>query len=453
MSIPHKDEIAATACVLKGRYEIGPVCGHGGMARVHNGLDLLLGRSIAIKLLTHLTDDMIQRFEREARILSQLSHPNIGAIYDFGVEGDLHFMIMEWIEGKSLDQFLVEDSVMDSERAIPILLQVGEGLAAAHEHGVVHRDVKPENILVATGDEKEQIRLIDFGLAISDGQIKSNDRLTTHGYCVGTQRYMAPEQMDGKHPTPATDIYAFGLVCAELLAGPQSISGGRLIITESPSRIERFWPIIKKACKENPSERWQNMREMLTALQKQTQTTRLQRHISETRRSCVNLVQAAVGQRPQERILAAVSVVLLGLLVLLNFGREKFQGPRITLENTGIVWSAKNQIHVRVMGMAERANPTQLFIETSIRNSQGELIPDPTSTVIDKMLHASDSLKISNSLQSLDKDFRFKLPSRKTDGFVHVQILDKKRTPIAQQKIPLIPPVKSIQVIKQSSKV
>jgi hypothetical protein len=443
MSEPQQ-EISATGSVLRNRYDVGEVCGRGGMAQVYRGFDRLLARPIAIKLLIHLNDmAMIQRFEREAQILSQLNHPNIAAIYDFGIEGDQPFMIMELVEGKSLDQFLSDDRAMHTDQAIPLILQIGEGLATAHENGVVHRDIKPENILVCSG-EKQSVRLIDFGLAVSDGQIKSNDRLTMHGFCVGTQRYMSPEQMDGKTPTPATDIYAFGLVCAELLAGSRAVLGGRLLLHEAPAYVEKFWPVIEKACRENPADRWSSVRDMISALRKRAEATRLQKRFFQTRIACTKLARSVVGRGKQEKILAAASA-MLGCFIFFSWGLGIPLGgaPNITLDKVGISWLPKNQIRVRVMGMAERANPMQLFIETSIYDSQGELMADPSSTIIDKVLHSVDALKISNSLQSLDKDFRFKMPSRQTTGFVHVRIFDQKRTLVTQQRIPLAPPQKN----------
>jgi predicted Ser/Thr protein kinase len=433
----------ASGNILRDRYEVGAFCGSGGMAKVYRGYDRLLGRPVAIKLLIHLHDmSMIERFEREAQILSQLNHPNIATIYDFGVEREQPFMVMEYVEGKSLDQLLSDDKPMDPEKAIPILLQMGEGLAAAHEHGVIHRDVKPENVLVSIKGDKSWVKLIDFGLAISHGPTPTRSRLTTHGHCVGTQRYMSPEQLEGKAPTPSTDIYAFGLVCAELLGGNQSIMGGRLLISEFPPHLRRFWPVIAKACRDYPSLRWSNMGEMLEALRKRINSTVFQKRMNRARNFCTNVARKAIGQPRNERNLALGSMIL-GLFLFLTWGYGN-KGPQITLENVGISWLPKNQIRVRVMGMAERANPTQLFIETSIYDNKGELMPDPSSTIIDKTLSRMDALKIMNPLQSLDKDFQFKMPSIHTKGFIHVRIFDRAQSLIAEQKIPIVPPTKRV---------
>jgi serine/threonine protein kinase len=444
---PIQDKTSLAGRILKNRYEIGQMCGHGGMAHVYRGFDRLLGRPVAIKLLIHLDDmDMIQRFEREAHILSRLNHPHIASIYDFGIEGDQPYMIMELVDGQSLDQLLSDHQSIPPFRAIPLLLQIGEGLAAAHKHGIVHRDVKPENILICNHREKESARLIDFGLAISDHHIKANERLTMHGFCVGTQRYMSPEQMDGKKPTPATDIYAFGLVCAELLAGVESISSGRLLFTDAPKGVENFWPMIEKACRQNPTDRWSNIEDMLAAIRKQANPTPFQQRMFKTKSTYANIVRSVVGRRRQEKILAVASMVL-GIFLFLTWGEgsisiPKIGGPDITLEKVGISWLPKDQFRVRVMGMAKQASSTQLYIETTVYDSKGDLIPDPTSTVIDQTLHSIDSLQIKTNLQSLDKDFQFKLPKDIKNGFVHVKLLNQQKTILAQQKINLSRPTK-----------
>lgn len=427
--------------VLKGRYEIGELCGHGGMSHVYKGFDRLLGRAVAIKILTnHKEVDMVQRFEREAHLLSGLNHPNIASIYDFGEEEDKLFMVMEFVDGKSLYHFLDEDKPMPLERALRFMIQIGEGLAAAHEHKIVHRDIKPENVLVC---QRETVRLIDFGLAVTYQQIHSNDRLTIHGYCVGTQRYMSPEQKEGKVPTPATDIYAFGLVCAELLAGSCAVSAGMLQPVENlPVAVKPYWPIIQKACHEKPSRRWTTVNEMMDAVKAMMSETPLKKQIIHTKHNFKDALTWLVGTRKQERVLALVSCALLVFVGIgWKYATVINSRPSIKINPARLSWLPKNIVHLQITGLAERANPTKLFLETSVYDKHGELLPDPTTTIIDKNLQFTNSVAIDHPIQALDQDYRFKIPPEVKQGYIRVKLMDETKMVISEEQVPFSPPV------------
>lgn len=202
--------------VLNGRYElIGPL-GQGGMATVYRGRDLRLGRAVAIKILHNYyaaDDEFLQRFAHEAMSAASLSsHPNIVDVYDVGQDGDLNYIVMELIEGQDLKAMIDAEAPILPDTALQIIEQAAEGLDYAHRRGLIHRDVKPQNILITpTG----QIRITDFGIAKSH----LSTAVTQAGMTFGTADYISPEQAQGLAATPQSDIYSLGVVLFEMLTG------------------------------------------------------------------------------------------------------------------------------------------------------------------------------------------------------------------------------------------
>lgn len=191
------------------------VLGHGGMASVVLAHDLELDRPVAIKRLAEnlaANDEFKRRFLREARLAARLSHPNIVAVYDVGEEDGRPFIVMEYVEGETLADLLHGRGRLEPEEAAALALQACAGLETAHEAGLVHRDIKPQNLLVTPGGA---LKIADFGIARSlDGT-----RLTQVGTVLGTAAYLAPEQAAGETVTAAADVYALGAVLYELLTG------------------------------------------------------------------------------------------------------------------------------------------------------------------------------------------------------------------------------------------
>ena len=198
-----------------GRYRQNQVLAHGGMATVELALDTELDRPVAIKRLAeHLAanDEFKQRFVREARLAARLSHPNIVGVYDVGEEGGLPFIVMEYVEGETVADLLRHRGRLEPDEAVALALQACAGLEAAHQAGLVHRDVKPQNLLVTPGGT---LKVADFGIARSlDGT-----QVTQAGTVLGTAGYLAPEQAAGETVTAAADVYALGAVLYELLTG------------------------------------------------------------------------------------------------------------------------------------------------------------------------------------------------------------------------------------------
>jgi len=202
---------------IAGRYRLEGRLGFGGMSTVHLALDMRLERQVAVKLLAeHLADDptFVSRFQREAQAAARLVHPNIVQIFDSGLDeaSGRHFIVMEYIEGQSCAEILRDDGWLEVDEAVSIIEQACEGLDYAHRHGVVHRDVKPGNLLRAREGE---VKLADFGIAKATEQ----SSITQVGSVLGTAAYLAPEQARGEEAGPPADLYALGVVAYQLISG------------------------------------------------------------------------------------------------------------------------------------------------------------------------------------------------------------------------------------------
>jgi serine/threonine-protein kinase len=207
---------------LAGRYELAEVIGRGGMGTVYRAVDLVLGRSVAVKMLPGALADQdpshVARFEREARAAAALSHPAVVAVYDTGADEAGRFIVMELVAGTSLAALLREEGPLDTDRAVSIAEQVAGALAAAHAAGIVHRDIKPANVMVG---EDGSVKVLDFGLA----RALDASALTQSASVLGTAAYMAPEQALGKPADERSDIYSLGCLLYALLAGQPPFTG------------------------------------------------------------------------------------------------------------------------------------------------------------------------------------------------------------------------------------
>ena len=218
-----------------GPYEIADQLGAGGMGEVYRATDTRLDRMVAIKVLPeHLADraDLRERFEREAKAVSSLNHPHICTLHDVGEQDGIHFLVMEYVDGETLQQRL-EKGRLPLDQALEYAIQIADALDKAHRQGVVHRDLKPGNIMIT----KSGTKLLDFGLAKLKGdaaevsplsQMPTQDAsapLTAEGTILGTLQYMVPEQLEGKEADSRTDIFAFGAVVYEMVTGRRRLRG------------------------------------------------------------------------------------------------------------------------------------------------------------------------------------------------------------------------------------
>jgi eukaryotic-like serine/threonine-protein kinase len=264
--------------VIAGRYRLEGRLGFGGMSTVHLAFDIRLERRVAAKLLAeHLADDptFVSRFQREAQAAARLVHPNIVQIFDSGLDeqSGRHFIVMEYIEGQSCAEILRDDGWVQVDEAVAIIEQACEGLHYAHRHGVVHRDVKPGNLLRARGGE---VKLADFGIAKATEQ----SSITQVGSVLGTAAYLAPEQARGEEAGPRADLYALGVVAYQLISGRLPYEATSL--TELALKQQREEPpmldtlvaavgpelaeAIALALALDPNERYQTAREMGRAI-------------------------------------------------------------------------------------------------------------------------------------------------------------------------------------------
>jgi len=270
-----------------GPYEVIEKAGAGGMGEVFKAKDTRLDRMVAIKVLpasVAMNPDLRQRFEREAKTISSLNHPNICTLYDIGHVEDTDYLVMEFIEGETLSE-RVKRGPMPMEELLPVAGQIADALDKAHGKGLVHRDLKPANVMLTASGAK----LLDFGLAklqISDGQVEGaqgitqTTPLTGTGTILGTIQYMAPEQLEGKEADARSDIFAFGALLYEMATGKKAFEGPSQasliagILEREPMSLTSINPmappaferLVKKCLSKDPESRWQSARDLADEL-------------------------------------------------------------------------------------------------------------------------------------------------------------------------------------------
>jgi serine/threonine protein kinase len=216
--------------LISDRYRIEDRLGSGGMSTVFRATDTILERTVAVKILAeHLSDDdrFVARFRREALAVAKLVHPNIVQVYDTGNDGGQYYIVMEYVRGRSGAQLLQAEGKLDPETAVEIGVQACAGLDYAHRHGIIHRDVKPGNLMIIggpAGGGDMTVKLADFGIARASEQT----RITQVGSVVGTAAYLAPEQARGDEANPSSDVYSLGVVLYQFLTGRLPYEGASL---------------------------------------------------------------------------------------------------------------------------------------------------------------------------------------------------------------------------------
>lgn len=276
---------------INDRYEIIKTIGEGGMANVYLANDSILDRKVAIKVLRgDLSNDekFIRRFKREALSVSNLSHPNIVEVYDVGEEDGNYYIVMEYIEGKTLKQLLQKRGALTLPEVIDIMTQLTDGLAHAHEAYIIHRDIKPQNIMI---EDNGLIKITDFGIAMA----LNSTQLTQTNSVMGSVHYLPPEQASGKGSTIKSDIYSLGILMYELLAGSVPFKGDTAveialkhmkeklpsIRKQNPTIPQSIENIVLKATAKNPKNRYDSVREMYSDLKTAMEKTNEKRLVFE----------------------------------------------------------------------------------------------------------------------------------------------------------------------------
>ena len=264
--------------LIAGRYELEELVAEGGMSSVYRARDAVLERRVALKVLhEHFSRDAeyVERFRREARAIARLAHPNVVTVIDRGEWRGRYFIVFEHVEGETLKSVVQADGPLPVRRALEVAHQIGRALAFAHELGIVHRDVKPQNVLVDPGGTA---KVTDFGIARS---LEADDALTESGTMLGTGHYISPEQASGERADEAGDQYSLGVVLYELLVGDVPYGGENLVsvamrhVTEPvpsvrerrPEVSERVDAVVARALAKRPQDRFPSMDAMVAALE------------------------------------------------------------------------------------------------------------------------------------------------------------------------------------------
>lgn len=262
---------------LGGRYQVIERIGGGGMALVYRGHDILLNRNVAIKVLRNQfvhDEEFIRRFRREAQSAASLSHPNVVSIYDVGQEDEVHYIVMEYVEGKNLNEIIKERAPLQVDESIRIASQICDALDHAHQNQIIHRDIKPHNILIGRNG---RVKVTDFGIA----RAVTSTTITQTGSVVGSVHYFSPEHAKGVATGEKSDLYSLGIVLYQMLTGVLPFLGESPISValkhlqeefEEPRLLNPLIPqsvenVILRSMRKNPEERYQSAKQMLQDLE------------------------------------------------------------------------------------------------------------------------------------------------------------------------------------------
>lgn len=363
--------------VINGRYEIIKLIGEGGMANVYLAFDPILKRNVAVKILRgDLSNDekFVKRFKREAISASSLAHPNIVEIYDVGEENGNYFIVMEYVDGVTLKTLIKKRGKMILAEALDITKQVASGLECAHASYIIHRDIKPQNIMVL---DDGLVKITDFGIAVAS----NSESLTQTNSVMGSVHYLPPEQANGTGSTIRSDIYSLGIMMFEMLTGKVPFKGETAVEIaikqlkeplpslsmyrdDIPQSVEN---IILKACAKNPENRYANVTEMLYDLDhcldqdhlydrkyiykypEKVVVKDIENEVKETKKEekieQVSLEDTVVLEKPKNKskavlivLLSICSLAVIGLLTtLIFFSRNKAKDiivPNVTSKST-----------------------------------------------------------------------------------------------------------------------
>jgi serine/threonine-protein kinase len=318
--------VQSNGTLLAGRYRVIRRLGSGGAATVFLCEDQRLGRKVAVKRMhAHSPEDITRRLRREARLGASLSHPGLVSVFDTETYEEGVFIVMEYVEGETLAEALSRGP-LGARRAVEVLRALASALDHVHAQGIVHRDVKPANVLLGNDGS---VKLADLGVGIAT----DNTRITQSGQVLGTPAYMSPEQIDGATPTPAVDIYALGALAYETLTGEKARKGNtplevaHRVTTEPPPDLRSAWPdappeaamAIKRAMARNPADRPAYARELVDELSDALTRPRTEATLPLTERTqaFTHLSQPASRHRPRPGWLLPAALLLVAVAAVL----------------------------------------------------------------------------------------------------------------------------------------
>ena len=362
--------MALTPGTRLGVYEVTAQLGEGGMGEVYKGRDTRLDRTVAIKVLHEsLSSDpqFRERFDREARAISQLTHPHVCTLYDIGEQAGTAFLVMEFLEGETLADRLSrggsEKPAVPVDEALQLAIQMADALATAHRKGITHRDFKPGNVMLT----KSGVKLLDFGLAkTSEAALGTSSRsvlpttlpqaMTTPGTILGTFQYMAPEQLEGKEADTRTDIFAFGAVVYEMATGRRAFAGSSqaslitAIMSSQPPPLKALLPIappaleriVCKCLEKDPERRWQTARDLADELRWISTTSDALAGIDN-----VGTRRAGAPWGWAVATIFALAAVALGYLLMKRPAATPPEAARFTLTLPSIYQAAASRLEAR----------------------------------------------------------------------------------------------------------
>jgi len=368
----------ATGASLAGRYQVIEEIGHGGMGRVYKVFDTDIKEKIALKLLRPevvLDKEMVERFSNELKLARKISHRNVCRMFDLGKAEGTTFITMEFVAGEDLKKLIRKTGQLGAGRAVSIAKQVSEGLAEAHHLGVVHRDLKPQNIMV---DEDGGARIMDFGIARS----LRGKGITGAGVMIGTPEYMSPEQVEGKEVDQRSDIYSLGVILYEMLTGRAPFEGDtpftigvkhkseiprdpRDLNTQIPEDLGR---LVLKCLEKDRAKRYQSAEELHADLEKVEQglpTT--ERVVSKRKPFTSREITVKFNLRKLALPLSAIIVLAIAALILWKFIPQRNIPAAPKIENSITVISFENQTGDRTYDHLQRAIPNLLI--TNLENT------------------------------------------------------------------------------------
>ncbi len=355
-----RKEILESGKVFQGKYKVIKMIGSGGMGQVYVANHIALGSKVAIKVLntTFIGDEeeATDRFKREAKATAAIDHPNAVKVFDFGVEDNVCYLVMEYLNGESLRKRLTRLKQFSIPEALNLIQQVCSVLEAMHHKGIVHRDLKPDNIFFHNQEDREVVKVLDFGIAKVSGSTLSEGKLTSTGALLGTPHYMSPEQCQGMKLDGRSDLYSFGVILYELLCGSLPFEAENTLsmlfkhVRDNPINIKQVMPelpqsiadVVMKLLEKQPKNRYQSAKEFAQVFSETVQSNPITRNTNSISTEKIvyvdvprpqNIVVENVAPSTNPFVKYAVSSIAI-VLIFSIFGIWKMSSSEVNIVNS-----------------------------------------------------------------------------------------------------------------------